>query len=381
MDRQSSHEEHPENTGNAFTGFANVDAWLKCVERCSRALCRIEIPGGTAQGTGFLVQPNMIITNYHVMQPIIDDPSLCKSIVIRFGFQTTSGNRALSAGTECELATDANWIAASSPTEELDFVLVRIRAASKNTENMAKIALYRLTPEEYYTFIPAEPLCILQHPLGNAQKIKWGSVVRVKGDDTRVYYTTETLQGSSGAPCFNSDMKLVALHQGNQKNTNEKRGIPFSTIMAYLHQHYQGLFNATITKHDTTLLVNVLEQWNHALAAFQTINDIFYSAGDLSGDRRFISYQYLKEAIEVTQKIEEELQSVQVVDTTLHYRLANEQTYFSVEAGNLMMSLQDFSRQSTPQWLRRDVQGKLVPILSSLHMIEHLIILFGSSLV
>ncbi len=380
MDRQSSHEENPENTGNAFTGFANVDAWLKCVERCSRAVCRIEIPGGTAQGTGFLIQSGMIVTYYHVIQPVIDNPSLHGGVVIRFGFQTTSEDRGLSAGTECELTKDANWIAVSSPTEELDFALVRIRAASMNTAHMAKIALYRLTPEEYYTFIPAEPLCILQHPLGNAQKIKWGPVVRVKGDDTRVYYTTETLEGSSGAPCFNSEMKLVALHQGNQKNTNEKRGIPFPTIMAHLHQHYQGLFNATTTKQDATLLVNVLEQWNHVLAAIQTINDIFYSAGDLSGDRRFISYQYLKEAIEVTQKIKEELQSVQVVDTTLHYRLANEQTYFSVEAGNLMMSLQDFSRQITPPWLRSDVQCKLVPILSSLQMIEHLIILFGSNL-
>lgn len=378
MDELTAFEDNPENIDSAFTGFANVDTWLKHVERCSHSLCRIEIPGGTAQGTGFLLQPGTIITNYHVMQPVIDDPSLHSSVVVRFGFQTTLGDRGLSAGIECELA-DTNWLKASSPTGELDFAIVRIRAISTNPVNAANITLYRLTPEEYYTFRPGEALCILQHPLGNAQQIKWGSVVRINSDDTRVYYTTETLKGSSGAPCFNSDMKVVALHQGNQ-SSNEKKGIPFPTIMTYLHQHYPEIFSKIIAKQDASVLLNMREQCNCIRDALQYVDDVFHSEKDISGDKRFLSYQSLKEARGAMQSITEELSNVQVIDTSLHYRLLNEQTYFSIEAGNLMISLQDFSRQITSTWLRNEVQHKLVPLLYSLETIEQLISLFGKNL-
>jgi V8-like Glu-specific endopeptidase len=55
-----------------------------------------------------------------------------------------------------------------------------------------------------------------------------------------VTYRTNTLGGSSGSPCFNADLELIALHHGSDPDFHPahtpeyNEGIPFDTILARL---------------------------------------------------------------------------------------------------------------------------------------------------
>jgi hypothetical protein len=54
----------------------------------------------------------------------------------------------------------------------------------------------------------------------------------------RLFYRTDTLPGSSGAPCFDADWKFLALHQGHSfESGNYNRGIPYALIADWLDQH------------------------------------------------------------------------------------------------------------------------------------------------
>jgi Effector-associated domain 1 len=42
--------------------FRDVEPWLECIRQCSLTVCRIEMPIGTAKGTGFLLGSDLIIS-------------------------------------------------------------------------------------------------------------------------------------------------------------------------------------------------------------------------------------------------------------------------------------------------------------------------------
>ena len=63
---------------------------------------------------------------------------------------------------------------------------------------------------------------------------------RLIANGTRVTYTVNTEGGSSGAPCFNTDWELVALHHSGDPNFDPdhkpeyNEGIPIAAIVALL---------------------------------------------------------------------------------------------------------------------------------------------------
>src|SRR5439155_6837025 len=100
--------------------FANVNAWLNLLSERKRAICRIEIPleesGETAYGTGFLVNVGAVMTNYHVMEPVLDGRAKAAKVSVRFDYDAANGNGA-SRGNTCRLARD--WRVDMSKPEKL----------------------------------------------------------------------------------------------------------------------------------------------------------------------------------------------------------------------------------------------------------------------
>jgi V8-like Glu-specific endopeptidase len=183
---------------------------------CAQAVGRIEI-GGEARGTGFLIGPDLVLTNQHVLPK----EEHLEEVVVRFGYvNDTSGvpNR----GTEARLVPDFYF---SSPAENLDFSLVRLKEkplgeiATKEeltTKSMAELA--RLGKHRgYLVLTPRTPIeqarvNILQHPNGDPLKVVLTQNYVVKCGATRVQYVADTKDGSSGSPVFNQRWELVALH-------------------------------------------------------------------------------------------------------------------------------------------------------------------------
>jgi V8-like Glu-specific endopeptidase len=212
----------------SVSGFSDIEPWLERMWQCSYAVCCIEI-NGFARGTGFLLDANHVITNYHVMEEVIDNPALQNMVVLRFHYKVDADGRRLSTGVECYLA-EGKWLCARSPIRRLDYALLRIDTS--NVQQYGNIPLVWQMPQSH-TFTVGEPLCIIQHPKGNPQKIALGSVTRHDAQQGRVYYTVNTSEGSSGAPCVSSNGKIVALHQRESDGVSNK-GIPFAAILADL---------------------------------------------------------------------------------------------------------------------------------------------------
>jgi hypothetical protein len=211
--------------------FENVGQWLERLSRYRRAVCRIEPqppPNTNGYGTGFLVAADVVMTNFHVIEPFLTKGA--EDVVARFDYETDIEGIAVAAGRRCTLAAD--WKLIDSPLKDLDFALIRLaEPAAQDQAPGGKRGCLR--PKR--TGVSAgSPLMILQHPEAKPLKLAIGSIVDPDPIPDRVSYTANTEPGSSGSPCFTSALDLVALHHwGAQPN----RGVKMSSILSFLDGH------------------------------------------------------------------------------------------------------------------------------------------------
>jgi hypothetical protein len=230
------------------------------------SICRIEITtdqGAMVYGTGFLLGPNVLLTNYHVMEVVIagekglkvDNTYSAKpeNVAIRFDYKRL-GAGVLNQGTEYRLDTDwkidlsEDWPPEpDAPRDKLDYALLRV-AGTPGMDDIAPIAGAAgkqrgwLTPLPAFEFANGTPLFILQHPQGSPLQLAFETeaILGMNPNKTRVRYNVNTDQGSSGSPCFNQDWELVALHHSGDPNFDPphkptyNEGIPIAMIMQSL---------------------------------------------------------------------------------------------------------------------------------------------------
>jgi hypothetical protein len=99
-----------------------------------------------------------------------------------------------------------------SPLAELDYALLKLQAVPERGTTGASTGARVPIPMVERDFVAGESILILQHPMGAALKMSLGSVVDPRNAQDRTVYTANTERGSSGAPCFDSDLRCVALH-------------------------------------------------------------------------------------------------------------------------------------------------------------------------
>jgi hypothetical protein len=247
----------------------NPVLWRTRLGELEGRVCRIDIPGtGDGVGTGFLVGPDLVLTNHHVFQDVFDNRYRPGDVVLRFDYRRSADGKTLNFGTEFRLAPQ--WLVDSSPPsavdrladpgnqlpgpEELDYALVRVAGDPGNTPVHPDTAEVGIPPRPRgWESVPAaarppaadSPLFIMQHPKGWPLKLAvepLKSVLSENANRTRVRYRTNTLRGSSGSPCFDYDFTLVALHHsgnpGAQARWNE--GIPIDVVAALLEKRGFG---------------------------------------------------------------------------------------------------------------------------------------------
>lgn len=235
--------------------------WLVKLSEILPQVCHIEyiaeLPEGRRQitGTGFLIAPNVVITNFHVMECVIKEKAAYSDVILRFDYNKLSYGKSMSTGTEYRLQKD--WLIDQSPylaynekrlptLDELDYTLLRVDGKPGNStvgEPGSPARGWIKLPTEPDKFSPNTPLFILQHPNGQPLKLALDTdgIIDVNKNGTMVSYKTNTEPGSSGSPCFNSNWDLVALHHmGIEGEYNA--GTPFSAICSRLEK--QGLLDA-----------------------------------------------------------------------------------------------------------------------------------------
>ena len=221
---------------------------------------------GQAQGTGFLVGPDAVLTNYHVMEPAIKKQVGPAGVECQFDFKLLKDNTA--PYTPIKLAAD--WLIDHSPytenekqgtpdkappptADELDYALIRLAVAfgsqpwAKSPDDNGN------APARGWVRVPDQPpavgdkmaIIIAQHPDGAPMKLALDTdaVNKEKGfwlnvPQTRLRYATNTEGGSSGSPCFDFNWHLIALHHyGDPKFSRRgdwNQGVPIGPIRARL---------------------------------------------------------------------------------------------------------------------------------------------------
>jgi hypothetical protein len=216
-------------------------------------VCRIEIPGGG--GTGLLVHDDLVLTNYHVMEPVFNHKASRDDVVFRFDYRAMSDGTVLLGDTRCALA--ATWDIDNSPPSlqdevvdgaepqpnELDYALVQItprlgHSPISSNDPQAPNRRWFFLGAPVPAVVANDPLMVLQYPSDLDLQLAFGTVLGHSPHGLRIRHNARTKGGSSGSPCFDANLGLVALHHagdpdyspGHQPTYNQ--AIPIGRIRA-----------------------------------------------------------------------------------------------------------------------------------------------------
>jgi Effector-associated domain 1/Trypsin-like peptidase domain len=210
-------------------GFSDIAQWRARLGQAELAVCRIESPAWRALGTGFLVGPDLVMTNRHVVEALAAQPA--PPLLVRFDFKLSPDGSRLREGETFQMARD--WLVTSSAVAQLDYAVLRLAtpAGLKPTGGTASAPPRGWITPQWRDLEPDETIFVIQHPLGETLKLASG---RYDGrEPTRLRYRVDTEPGSSGSPCFTAQMELVALHRGSAEGL-ANQGVPFDAIVLAL---------------------------------------------------------------------------------------------------------------------------------------------------
>lgn len=198
--------------------------------RVTSSVCKIETVDGIAFGTGFLVAPDLILTNYHVIPKAraVDKKTKARFLDIMDEY----GNRQRGFVVDIkELITFSEYDKNDS-SEYLDFSLLKL---SVNIEEKFQIKPIIINPEVISN--EGDMSIIVQYPGGKSeagqplQFVLDAKSKIIKKVKNRIRYTTNTRNGSSGAPVFNLNWEVIGIHHASA--TTDERIHNAEDIYAY----------------------------------------------------------------------------------------------------------------------------------------------------
>ena len=205
----------------------------------SDSVCKISFVDRATLATGFLVGPDLVLTNYHVLdrQGTLDHEGLvaqARSLRCQFGFVSEERETPVEPDGFAPVVGDP--VLAWSPVDKLDYVLLRMEPAIAEVDYLKPIAL----SSSGASVKPQDSLMVLQHPQGVEMQVSLSAtgVVQVDQQRGRMLYVNRTQGGSSGSPCFNGDWHPVALHHASVAKGFGRvgQGILLSSIGAEIKQ-------------------------------------------------------------------------------------------------------------------------------------------------
>jgi len=224
----------------------DIRVWSTRLIQIERRVCRVEMDGA-ALGTGFLVGPDTILTNWHVFE-VAKNLGKTDRLGCRFDYEVLpdgevepgqlirlqAGGCIDSSPYSAAEATDKPDTPPPTPAE-LDYALLRL-ATRVGEQQVDGAARGWITLPKAIVPLPADvPILIVQHPEGAPMKLAMDTqaVIGLNGNGTRLNYRTNTDPGSSGSPAFTMDWDIVALHHSGDpkyQNPTYNQGVPIELI-------------------------------------------------------------------------------------------------------------------------------------------------------
>jgi hypothetical protein len=235
-------------------GFQDVIPWVERLDKLRAQICRIECPVNQALGTGWLVANDLLLTNWHVVQPVLAGKRQPGEMICRFDYATSGAvtNEGVTVGLAAKWCED---FSPASPfelgtgndaptTAELDYALLRLAKPMGTTAGLNAAGGPRgFITTKRGTASPKDNsvVFVLQHPLGDPLKLAIGVAKGANANATRVMHDANTEHGSSGSPCLNAKLELVALHNAGDPLYDggigapvQNQAVPLEPILARL---------------------------------------------------------------------------------------------------------------------------------------------------
>lgn len=154
--------------------------------------------------TGFMVSKNLMLTNWHVFQT----REMATTSEAHFFYEYDNLGYPL---TPIIFKLDSSKF---YNNKELDYCFVGIAPIDVTNKFPIKDIGYLYLDKAIGKVgeVNVEKLNIIHHPLGDYKQISIRENLFVGIDDTKIYYDTDTAQGSSGSAVFNDQWQVVGLH-------------------------------------------------------------------------------------------------------------------------------------------------------------------------
>lgn len=185
------------------------------------------LPDGFA--TGFLVAPDLILTNYHVFRTADE----AEGVGAQFLYERT--HEGLREGLIFKLDPARFFV----NDKEMDYAVVALTARSVSGASIDQFKYLPLIAAKG-KIRKGDPINIIQHPEGRPKQYATvNNRLLDLRDDGFLLYETDTLEGSSGSPVFNQYWETVGLHhcgvpqiEQGQLVTRDGRRLPLDAEVA-----------------------------------------------------------------------------------------------------------------------------------------------------
>jgi len=182
--------------------------------RAARAVARVMVPrtiGGHVFGTGWLIAPGLLVTNYHV----IEAREVHEKATTPQEFEQQARASVIWFGYDVGSYTEYHCIDLVHANNGLDYAVLRLAEKSIDDVPLADwsfLKVARIQPN----LTPGVRLNVIQHPGGRVKEIalRTNFYVGAVADSSRFHYLSDTEGGSSGSPVLGDHWQVVGLHHG-----------------------------------------------------------------------------------------------------------------------------------------------------------------------
>lgn len=205
-------------------------AYLELAMAAARSVCRVKLRSSSGHvlgyGSGFMVSPTLMLTNHHVLL----DATLARHALAEFDYQ--DGGEGLPLEPRLFALEPDRFF---ENDKSLDWALVSVSARSHDGVDLSEFGWLPLIGQTGKA-ANGEAVNLIQHPEGGPKQLALRENRLIERLEKYLHYESDTARGSSGAPVFNDQWEVVALHHAaypriENGQVMSKAGVPWRAEM------------------------------------------------------------------------------------------------------------------------------------------------------